>query len=136
MLKDYLKKQNISMYALAKDSGVAYSTINDIANGRVDIENCKLGAVRAIAKALDISIDELCAVTAPAYHAFSEEYKTDVNISVSNKNYYADFKFRDQIHRIRLCPVNTINTEMINDIAEYAADDVIENCLLEEIEIK
>ena len=48
MLKEYLKKKNKSIYALSKESGVAYSTLNDLANGKVDINQCKVSLLRAL----------------------------------------------------------------------------------------
>lgn len=42
MLRDYLREHGRSIYALSKESGVAYSTLNDLVNGKVDIDHCKV----------------------------------------------------------------------------------------------
>lgn len=58
-LKEQIAKHNTTMYRLAKDSGVPYSTVNDICTGKSRIENASAGTVYKLAKALGISTDEL-----------------------------------------------------------------------------
>lgn len=38
MLKEYLKQEGISIYAIARKSGLPYSTVNDLVNGKVRID--------------------------------------------------------------------------------------------------
>ena len=40
-LKEQISRHNTTMYRLAKDSGVPYSTINDICTGKSRIENAR-----------------------------------------------------------------------------------------------
>ena len=55
-LNEYLKQINMSVYALSKTSGVPYSTTLSICRGKANIEECRLGTLRALAKALDIDL--------------------------------------------------------------------------------
>ena len=48
MLKDHLKEKQISIYSMSKACGIPYSTLNDLANGKVDIDNCKVGLLLKI----------------------------------------------------------------------------------------
>lgn len=58
-IKNYLKSNDISIYKVANDAQVAYPTVFNIVNGKVDIMNCALGVVKKIADALGLTIDEL-----------------------------------------------------------------------------
>lgn len=58
-LNDLLKQKNMSRYRLAKESGVAQTTVTDICSGKAQLEKCKAETVYKIAKALDISMEEL-----------------------------------------------------------------------------
>ena len=55
-LKALLNKKNKSMYRLAKDSGVSYSHIWDIANG---VSNPTVAIAQKLAAALGVSITDL-----------------------------------------------------------------------------
>ena len=71
-LKEQIANHNTTMYRLAKDSGVPYSTINDICTGKSRIENASAGTVYKLAKALGITADELIAPSfeRPAFGVF------------------------------------------------------------------
>lgn len=61
ILRDALKKKNITIYRLAKESGLPYATVNDICNGKANLENCSAETVYKIARALNVSMEELIA---------------------------------------------------------------------------
>ena len=63
MLKDYLNEKKLSMYKVSKEGGIPYSTLNDLVNGRVEIENCKVSLLLQLANYLGLSLDEIYAVT-------------------------------------------------------------------------
>ena len=58
-IKQYLEDNKISIYKVANSAVVAYPTVFNIVNGKVDILNCALGVVKKIADALGLTIDEL-----------------------------------------------------------------------------
>ena len=58
-IKQYLEDKKISIYRVANNAAVAYPTVFNIVNGKVDILNCAFGIVKKIANALNLSIDEL-----------------------------------------------------------------------------
>lgn len=58
-LNDLLARKNISRYRLAKDSGVAQTTVIDICSGKTRIEKCSAETLYKIAKALDVSMESL-----------------------------------------------------------------------------
>ncbi len=58
-LDEYLKKTNTSVYVLSKASGVPYSTTLSICRGKANIEECRLGTLRALARAINVNLMDL-----------------------------------------------------------------------------
>ena len=58
-LQDLIKNKQLTKYKLAKLSGVSQTTINDICTGKVNIKNCTGETLYKLAKALEVSIEEL-----------------------------------------------------------------------------
>lgn len=59
MLRVLLSEKNISLYRLEKESHICHATLSDLYNERTDIEKCSSLLVYRIAKAMDISMDDL-----------------------------------------------------------------------------
>ena len=59
MFRDLLKRKSITAYRLAKQSGVPYTTVSDLCCGKTKIEKCTAETVYRIAKALDMTVEEL-----------------------------------------------------------------------------
>lgn len=59
IIDDLLKEKKMSRYELSKISGVPQTTIADICSGKTDLQQCKVGTLSKIAKALDETIDSL-----------------------------------------------------------------------------
>lgn len=59
MLREVLKERNMSVYRLAKASELPYATVNDICNEKVQFQKCSAQTVYQIARALDMSMEEL-----------------------------------------------------------------------------
>jgi len=82
MLIDYLQDNNISIYELSKDSGVAYSTLHNIATGKQHIDRCSVGHLKRIADCLSMNMDrcyEICRVyTANDFELFKSNVCHDV----------------------------------------------------------
>ncbi len=54
-----LKEKNMSVYRLAKESGVPYATVNDICNNKAQLEKCTAETIYRIAQVLNVSMEEL-----------------------------------------------------------------------------
>jgi transcriptional regulator with XRE-family HTH domain len=74
-LGNYLEKTDYSVYRLAKESGVPYTTLSSICRGKVDLEECRIGTLKKIASALRVSplaiIDGTLSLT--AHHRFIDD---------------------------------------------------------------
>ena len=56
-IKDLMKEKNMSLYRLSKETGISDSLLGKILNGKV--ENPRIQTVKQIAKALNVTIDEI-----------------------------------------------------------------------------
>ena len=60
-IQDSMKQKKMSIYRLAKKSGVPYATVNDICNGKAQLEKCSAETIYRLAHALNVSMEELLA---------------------------------------------------------------------------
>lgn len=56
-IKDLMKEKNMSIYRRSKETGISDSLLGKILNGKV--ENPRIQTVKQIAKALNVTIDEI-----------------------------------------------------------------------------
>lgn len=64
-LQEYLDSMNITKYHLSRISGVPKTTITDICSGKSDIEKCSARTVMLLAKALNLTMEELIDIASP-----------------------------------------------------------------------
>ena len=134
MLRDYLNEKGISIYSLARDSGISYSTLNDLVNGKVEIGNCRISLLRRLAYALDMSLDDTYLLCSGSSHQISNSYDKKAAISVRNKSYYAELTYDDEVIEFELCKVNEDTSYYIEDIARWRTEDYIRQRRMEEFE--
>ena len=58
-LKDILSEKKISLYQFSKETGIPYSTLSDIVNGKTNIDTCTISTMKKIADGLVMSVDDL-----------------------------------------------------------------------------
>lgn len=127
MLKDYLNQIGKSIYAVSKETGIPYSTLNDLANGKVQIDQCRVGLLRSLARTLGMSLEETCGVCAGTEKTVPTSYHVDVQVFVRNKSYYLKFDYEGEPVLIELCKVNKNTRFYIEDIAAWRAEEYIRN---------
>lgn len=125
MLKNYLKTNGISAYTLSKTSGIAYSTLNDLINGKVTVDNCRVSVLRSLANALNMSMDDLYLLCSDDARIIRSSYDAEAALKVRAKYYYAEFKYGGEPVLMRLCKVNEENKYYIEDIARWRVDAYI-----------
>ena len=59
MIAELMTQKNISIYRLSKNSGVPYTTVNDICSGKARLEKCSAETIYKLAKELDVSMETL-----------------------------------------------------------------------------
>ncbi|SFU54357.1 helix-turn-helix domain-containing protein [Butyrivibrio sp. M55] len=58
-IKELLEEKNKSIYRLSKETGIPYSTLNDICNNKTQIIKCSVEIVFKISKSLDVTMEDL-----------------------------------------------------------------------------
>ena len=74
---ELINNKKMSIYSLSKLSGIPYSTINDICNGKTHIRSCCAETVFRLAQALNITMEELVAPDVLERPDF-ENYKSEI----------------------------------------------------------
>ncbi|MCH3960605.1 MAG: helix-turn-helix transcriptional regulator [Solobacterium sp.] len=59
MIDDLMKKKKMTKYRLAKDTGLPYTTVNDICSGKAHLEKCSAETIYKLSKVLNISMEAL-----------------------------------------------------------------------------
>ncbi len=115
----YLVDNNISVKELSQKTRIPYSTLNDIVNGKTDINKVRYGYIKTLAKALGLSLEEF-----DSLFALKESVKVDYKftINVKNKSYY--LMCEDVKKPVYLCKVNELNSFYINTIAKWKYDEI------------
>ncbi len=132
MLKEILNQKNISIYKLAQDCGIPYSTLNDIVNDKVDVKNIRAGILFELSKALQISMDELYKLCDKEIRIFSEKYAVNGIVFIKNKKYVLKFNYQDKEYIEELYPVKKEASMFINSIAVWDMEDKISDIEMEE----
>ena len=76
-VNDLMGQKAVTKYWLSQNSGVPYTTVCDICNGKTKIENCSVKTVYKIAEALGVSMESLLDFTSERRGSF-ELYKSSV----------------------------------------------------------
>ena len=93
MLLDLLEKQNMSIYRLSKDSGVPYTTVNDLIHNRTDLMKSNVETVYKLSKAMNVEIEELIKACTPERITF-DLFRSNVCQELKN---IGDFEFIKKI---------------------------------------
>ena len=125
MLKDYLSKVGKTTYALSKETGIAYSTLNDFVNGKVPVDQCKAGMIRKLAKALSVSMDDVYSMSENEEGDIETEYGVPVHVGVRHKTFFAEFTYAGKPASIELCKVSEAASYYIHEIARWRAEEYI-----------
>lgn len=148
MLKKLMKEKNMSMYKLSQDTGIPYTTINDICNKRTDIKKCNVDTVYKIAKALDTSIEDLIQSNTekiPDFELFKSEvchelkrlgdkrFIVKVLKSSDIRTYYEEKKYEECFYLLAMVDhISKLNNIPIcseySDIRKYKLPEIIYPC--------
>ena len=121
MLKEYLKENNISVYRLSKDSGVPYTTLNELVNGKVSVENVSAGLLRNVSRTLSLSMDELYDLCL-TFNAVEIPDIGKVDIAVRSKTFALYFTYNDLPVELELCKVTEASKFFLNDLVRWRVE--------------
>ena len=127
MLKEYLSERNKSIYGIAKECGVPYSTLNDFVNGKVRVSECKAGMIRDVARVLGLTMDELYDMSENDTEPLTvvTSYGVPVTATINHKSFIAEFEYGGEHVTLKLCKVNTLNRFYLEEIAKWRAEEYI-----------
>lgn len=60
-VNELMHSKGMTKYRLSKNSGIPYATVNDIVNGKAQLEKCSVETVYKLAKELGVSMESLIA---------------------------------------------------------------------------
>lgn len=121
MLQSYLKRRNISIYRLAKETDISYSTLNYIVNGRTPIEKCSLETFKKIADALQISMDQLyreCQYTLDDFEVFKSNVGHELQ-ELGQLNFLEKYLISNEIET--LWEYNKLNALYLIAMVDYVS---------------
>lgn len=58
-VNNLMEQKNMTKYRLSKNSGVPYTTVNDICSGRAQLDKCSAETVYKLSKELGVSMEDL-----------------------------------------------------------------------------
>lgn len=60
-INEYMEQKGLTRYRLSKESGIPYTTVNDICTGKAKLEKCSAETVYRLSKILGVSMEKLMA---------------------------------------------------------------------------
>lgn len=134
MLKQFLIQNEISIYSLSKKTDIPYSTLNDLCNGKVEIDNCKVIMLMKLANALKISTDDLYEMCKRKDNSFIiKQNNTQATIKAKNKKYYVEYKDKNDTVIIDLFKVNGTNSKYVKDAAQWLVEEKMIDTEMEDL---
>ena len=76
-ISELLRKNKMSVYRLAKLSGIPYATVSDICNRKTRLEKCSAETIYKLAQTLDVMMEDLLAPCFMKRNSF-ENFKSAV----------------------------------------------------------
>ena len=58
-INEFMQQKSLTIYRVAKNSGIQYMTINDICNGKTKLDKCSADTVYRLAKVMNVTMEEL-----------------------------------------------------------------------------
>lgn len=132
MLKTFLNEKGITVYRLAKESRIPYSTLNDLVNHRLPIENMRCGQVRSLSEALRMDMDSLYEMCAYTPSVVSRKYNVRAEILVNHKCFWLRFQRNGNTYQKEIIAVCTDAFHYLDTLAEWKLNEVLEKLEMEE----
>lgn len=83
-IQKLMAEKNMTKYRLSKNSGIPYTTINDICSGRTQLEKCSAETVYKLSKELGVSMEALLEPYLNRRISF-EQFKSNVHHQVKEQ---------------------------------------------------
>ena len=142
MLVSLLSRKNMTIYALSKKSGVAYSTLNYIVNGKTPYEKCSISTFKKIADALEMSMNELyeeCNYTIDDFEVFKSnvghrikeigqlDFIEEILLSDILEKYWKEGKEKPIVRENYGCTSHNTQAELLDDFVKSLINEILDN---------
>ena len=109
-IKTYLKRNKLKISDISRQAGVPYTTVNEIMNGKTDIDRVQIGT--------GLRIAEACRMDFMKFYDLCKKSNSIPAVSggrilKKNKSYYLQCSLPEYDGEIYLCKVNPVNTQFI-----------------------
>lgn len=125
MLKSFLQERNITVYKLAKESLIPYSTLNDLVNYKLPVENMRCGQLRVLADTLGVDMDSLYSMCSYCPKVVSPRYGVCADIAVKHKCFYLSFEKDGKHYTSEILPVKQEAFRYLETLAAWKLDEVL-----------
>ena len=92
MINEIIENKKMTRYRLAKESGIAYTTINDICSGKAQLKKCSAETLYRISKVLGVSMENLIEPCFDKRSDFENVYTSVKNDEIESKDILIDFE--------------------------------------------
>ena len=115
-IKDIIKKNGLTIRRVSDETGLPYSTVNDIANGIISVSSVGLGKCKAIADVIGITLDEF-------YDIYNNTIKIADNafVEVKNHGYYLNYDGSEKY----IFKANDVNSSFVREVATWDYEDMV-----------
>lgn len=125
MLKTFLEERNITVYKLAKESHIPYSTLNDLVNCKLPIENLRCGQLRVLADTLGLDMDSLYNMYSYCPKVVSDRYGVCADITVKHKCFWLNFQIDGKHYTSEILPVGQEAFRYLEVLAVWKLDEIL-----------
>lgn len=125
MLKYFLQERNITIYKLAKESHIPYSTLNDLVNCKLPVENMRCGQLRQLADALGLDMDSLYSMCSYCPKVVSNRYGICADITVKHKCFRLSFQKDGKHYEAEILPVGQDAFHYLETLAVWKLDEIL-----------
>lgn len=132
MLKSLLDEKGLSVYKLSKESKIPYSTLNDLVNRKLPIENMRCGQVRGLAIALGMDMDTLYEMCAFTPFVVSGRYGVQASIRVKHKHFWLSFQRNGKTYEGDILAVSKDAFKFLDTLAEWKLNEILAKLEMED----
>lgn len=126
-IKEYLKKNNITIASLQKNTNIPYTTISELINGKVDVDRVYVGSALKLSAACNLSFEAFYALCKKN----TDTEDTNVEIKIRNKKYYVSYTIEGDRQESYLFKASSDSKRFVKDAAKWEFDIARQNKELE-----
>ena len=120
-IKEYLKANKTSIASISQKTGIPYTTVSELINGKVSIDKVYVGTAMKLAEA--------CCLSFMSFYNMCRETTTlpeipDGKIIIKNKRYYLEYDIDGHTGVDYLFKVNPGNTQCLESAALSAINEI------------